>query len=313
MNICILSSTTNATGNLSTAIRIKNFLHNDNVVISDTPNFTSDLIIGIHAYRAGKLLLNSPIPYIIVFGGTDLNIDVYDSNKYNIMKKCVTKAKQTIVFSNVMKKLSYDYFNIQSTIISPSVDVIHSTLNCPININKFTILFLTGIRPVKDVLFTLYNFSEWHLNDPSVQLLIYGPILDKEYADVIFNIIDKLPGIYYKGTVHSQHAHFLVQNADIILNSSISEGLCTSILEAMFLSTVVLARNIPSNADIIQHKQNGFLYDNPEEAISSAKFIKNNPTIVDKITYQANNYVTKNHNYQQEELSYQKMVTNSFK
>ena len=38
-------------------------------------------VLGVHAYRAGNLLLRSKVPYALVLGGTDVNVMAHDPLK----------------------------------------------------------------------------------------------------------------------------------------------------------------------------------------------------------------------------------------
>ena len=51
---------------------------------------------------------------------------------------------------------------------------------------------------------------------------------------------------------------------DLLLNTSINEGLCGSIVEAFFMEVPILARNNASNNELLNNGLNGKLFDNPE-------------------------------------------------
>lgn len=80
MRVLLLANLTYGTGNAITTARYARFLENSGleVVTKDAEKVTSqetiqnlncDAAIGIHAYRAGKWLFCSNVPYIIVIGG----------------------------------------------------------------------------------------------------------------------------------------------------------------------------------------------------------------------------------------------------
>lgn len=58
-----------------------------------------------------------------------------------------------------------------------------------------------------------------------------------------------------------------MMDADIILNTSISEGLPAVVLEAWSAEKVVLARGNSGCKAIICHEKNGLLFDTPEEFV----------------------------------------------
>ena len=89
---------------------------------------------------------------------------------------------------------------------------------------------------------------------------------------------------------------------DGLINTSISEGMSISILEAMINKCPVYARNNKSNLDLITHNENGFVFRNNHEF----KILANKNT--DNIVENAYNYVLKNHNEENEEKLYQKLL-----
>jgi hypothetical protein len=50
---------------------------------------------------------------------------------------------------------------------------------------------------------------------------------------------------------HKQYLNFLKNEVDLLINTSISEGLCGSIVEAFFFEIPVLARSIASNIELL--------------------------------------------------------------
>jgi glycosyltransferase involved in cell wall biosynthesis len=58
-----------------------------------------------------------------------------------------------------------------------------------------------------------------------------------------------------------------IAEADVVLNTSLSEGMCGVVLEAMLLGTPVIARRNAGNQSVIVHGHTGLLYDEPAEMI----------------------------------------------
>ena len=89
--LLILSSMTAATGNATTALRLAALARHHGWLVECTDvaalaapgdlaalveRLTISAVLGVHAYRAGRLLLGCPpaLPYAIVLGGTDVNV-----------------------------------------------------------------------------------------------------------------------------------------------------------------------------------------------------------------------------------------------
>jgi glycosyltransferase involved in cell wall biosynthesis len=57
----------------------------------------------------------------------------------------------------------------------------------------------------------------------------------------------------------------VLRQSQLLINSSISEGTCGSILEAMLYKVPVLARDNKGNTEIICSSKNGYVFDSPEQ------------------------------------------------
>jgi glycosyltransferase involved in cell wall biosynthesis len=49
-------------------------------------------------------------------------------------------------------------------------------------------------------------------------------------------------------------------DADVVLNTSLSEGAAPTILEAGILGRAIVAADVPGNRDMIRHKETGLLF-----------------------------------------------------
>ena len=151
---------------------------------------------------------------------------------------------------------------------------------------------------MKDILFVLDAFSHYHETHSQVQLCVIGPVLDRDYADTVFaripeeNVMSLPPnyefkgerdaahqvkGVYYVALFHVlgvtcspiPHSLFLdtLLDVDLVINTSLSEGLAAVTLEAASAGKIMLARNNSGNASVIQNGVNGLLFDSPPEFI----------------------------------------------
>ena len=68
---------------------------------SGTP--AAGLVLGVHAYRSGKLLLGCGVPYIIVLGGTDVNIDLHERAKGEVIRRVIAEAAAVVAFNEELK------------------------------------------------------------------------------------------------------------------------------------------------------------------------------------------------------------------
>lgn len=111
MKILFLASLTPETGNFSTADRIRRCLSDYDTAcclrcvtsFKDSESVKKFIktdgfhcAIGIHAWRAGRLLSDCPVPFALIFGGTDLNEHHRDKEKFVMMSKAINKVPSDI-------------------------------------------------------------------------------------------------------------------------------------------------------------------------------------------------------------------------
>lgn len=62
--------------------------------------------LALHLYRGGRLLQGHGIPFGIIFGGTDLNEDVNQGEKIEVMGKVLEEARFAVAFTESMKEMA---------------------------------------------------------------------------------------------------------------------------------------------------------------------------------------------------------------
>lgn len=83
-------------------------------------------------------------------------------------------------------------------------------------------------------------------------------------------ILSEVDGVEYLGPLPNNVVLSYMKKADLFLFCSLNEGLGLALLEALSQECIVLARNSGAFPELLQHRQNGFLYNgsNLEEAAS---------------------------------------------
>ena len=269
---------------------------------------TNILYIGLHALHAGKILKDKKIKkYIIVLGGTDVNCTSINDNDSNIIKNCLKNSLLIIAFHQKLAIKALQLINNPNhpyTIIPQSVSI---DLNPIIKNNDNSILkelgilnnnpnsnlilvILSSIRVVKDPFYLVDQFESWYKENmiynkiKKIHLIIAGKILDDK-TSYLSQYISKLPkntndhnynGIMYIGSLNQYKVKELLLSSHILINTSISEGMSSAILEAMSLKKLILARNNDGNKSLIKHQYNGLLYNTPLECINNIDAIYKN-------------------------------------
>ncbi|PNJ81949.1 hypothetical protein CR201_G0000668 [Pongo abelii] len=126
--------------------------------------------LALHLYRGGRLLQGHRIPFGVIFGGTDVNEDANQAEKNTVMGRVLEEARFAVAFTESMKEMAQVQWPhakgkiyVQSQEINQSADNLH------------IFLLICGLRQVKDPLYLVDAFSEWHQEEPNVYLVILGP------------------------------------------------------------------------------------------------------------------------------------------
>ena len=293
----IYNNSSEFSGNNTTMTRLSKILNLPIV------NKIKDRIIGIHAYKFGKQVIDKNLDYILIIGGTDINIDYYNSDKRKIIIKAILQAKYVVTFNNVYRYTLRLNFGIDNIVAIPqSVNFEEPNY---FNLRKFLydnhkivdpekIFIMVGnLRKVKDPYYLKDVFKK--LYKKNIILVIIGKIIKGEYENI--------PGIYHIGPLEYYDILSCYKQVDGLVNTSVSEGMSTAILEAMLYRCPVYARRNIGNTAIIDDNITGFIFDQPEDFIKLYNIYDNN------IIENAYNYVTRYHSNKIEKERYLNLIT----
>ena len=328
--ILILASLRPGCGNLATAQRLAHGLElltkfSVDCISIDNPQTELDsiltsidrysAIIGLHVYRTGNFL--SKIyrtdakhlpPLILIFAGTELHS--CESKWTPTIEYILPFAKGLVCFNYEWKKhVEMTYKNnllCKITVIPQSV-LLSSFIfeQMPFLTNRKVILWIGEIRSVKDPLFAIRFLS--HLNNNDYHLLLIGHEQDSTLVEYLRSSYSNL-NLTFLGVQSPSFIHTLMRTAFAYINTSINEGMCLAILEAMTLGLPVLARRNIGNSSIIKHGKTGLLFDRPDEAVQCLLELDTNDKLRNSLTCQAENYVRKSHYFKTEIKSYRNLI-----
>lgn len=180
---------------------------------------------------------------------------------------------------------------------SDKVDVIYNgydlaqSKNTPSDMPEGTILgIVANIRPIKRMQDAVAALGQLHKSHPHLQLVIVGdgdPKTLKQQAKEL--------GI-------EQHLHCLgskqqaidyIEQFDIALLCSESEGFSNAIIEYLGAGKPVVCSRVGGNPEIIEHGHNGFLYDagNIEQLSQNLDKILNTPELAKQVSQNAKSSV----------------------
>ncbi|XP_052801723.1 glycosyltransferase 1 domain-containing protein 1-like [Mya arenaria] len=302
--------------------------------------------VGIHAFKCGIVLKDLSCPYILIVGGTDVNGAPENGCQEDVMTQAVRGAGPVVAFSEAMAdacRQRWAYLEEERlSVIPQGVEVLpRSTFrikhyirenvlsipaHCPQNplpvMMKFEeflaqpieslqlITWVGGIRAVKDPLFVMEPFAKWRLATKRMNcyMVLIGSKLDEPYFQRFYAALSRCPGVVYVGGLDHEDAQAAVSVSKALVNSSVSEGMALSLLEAMALGTPVLARKIPGNAAIVEDGTTGFLFDTAEEFSSKLETIFVDAEARKSVTSRARAYVTEKHSLEAEQAAYVRLV-----
>uniref|UniRef100_A0A8C2RHP0 Glycosyltransferase 1 domain-containing protein 1 n=1 Tax=Capra hircus TaxID=9925 RepID=A0A8C2RHP0_CAPHI len=278
--------------------------------------------VALHLYRGGRLLQGNGIPFGIIFGGTDLNEDVNQGDKNKVMGKVLEEARFAVAFTESMKETAQRQWPHAKDKIYVQSQGIATVPNTAFNWNTFlqcseinqsadnlhVFLLICGLRQVKDPLYLVDAFSEWHQEEANVYMVIVGPEVDPVFTREVKAKVKRSPGVRLIREMAQEDLHAVMKNCFALVNSSVSEGMSAAILEAMDLEVPVLARNIPGNAAVVKHEVTGLLFSDPQEFVQLAKRLVSDPALEKKIVANGKEYVRKYHSWQEERQTYRQLV-----
>ncbi len=128
--------------------------------------------------------------------------------------------------------------------------------------------------------------------DDDIDLLIIG---DGPEQEKFQNIQLKKNNVHYLGSQNHEKTISLIKGSDILIQPSLSEGISTTLLEAMACKTAIIASNVGGNTELIQDQESGILLESTNHEMFCKKIIEliEDPDLRNKISTLAYDVVKK--------------------
>jgi glycosyltransferase involved in cell wall biosynthesis len=234
------------------------------------------LIHAFHAYRVGPLALRLArrleVPLVVTLTGTDANHDLFDAERAAAVRRVLEGAAAVTTFDDsIVERVAGALPDLRRRLVvvpqAVCLDVrapYDLAARWPLPADRILLLLPAGIRAVKAPRTPLAPLDALAAAEPRLRLAYAGPILDEAEGEALQRELQARPWARYLGAVpHAQMASLLDQ-ADVVLNCSVSEGgMANSILEALARGRAVLAADIPGNRALIADGVTGLLYQGP--------------------------------------------------
>lgn len=268
----------------------------------------ADIIHGFNAYYFnGYILKKGPLrtPYLVTMTGTDLNHDLFNEQRRNAVVQALSGARAVHVFHKQAGNILWQevpwvkgntFVIPQGTVDFPPVEGKVSK-----EAGAFVFLLPAGIRRVKNIPAAIAMLAPLYKQKPTVRLWIAGPIIDREEGREVEELVRQNQGwVCYLGQIPHREMGAIYQCADVVLNTSLSEGQSSAILEAMAQGIPVLVSDNGGNRDIVSHGRVGFLYRNEQEFTHYARRLMGDNDLRRQMGSRGKDYVVKHHSTEKE-------------
>ncbi|MGB8954269.1 MAG: glycosyltransferase [Tumebacillaceae bacterium] len=249
--------------------------------VTETDYKAFDIIHSYNAYITGRHV--APIakrhgkPFVLTMTGTDVNEHLPHPETRPSMVEAVEYASRIVFLTdNARQRLAevYPSASDKSMVINLGIDlpsgIGKSRADYGFSDEEFVFLLVAGIRPVKRPLFAYEGLSLVHEQHPNVRFILAGSVFDPNTMAEVEQALSGSDFARYLGEVPYGEIADLYRAADVVMNTSSSEGLSHALLEAMSLGKPILATNVPGNFDLIEDGVNGFLFDDTAELVTKA-------------------------------------------
>lgn len=245
-------------------------------------------------------------PYIITNGGTDVNHDLLKVNDGSLLE-FLERASAICVFTDDAKK------KISNLIEHSNIVTIPQSVWFPEETTSFQppsedgypkVLLPAGLRKVKDVFFLVEELSKLRSIYSNMRFVIAGILIEAEVYEELIQYQQKYPWLSFYEDIPLDGMKKMYEWADVVLNTSISEGQASSILEAMKIGSVVFARRNPGNESVITDNVNGFLFSTKDEFFQKIRALLENQAKHQQVIEKAKDYIENHHSHSSEVQRY---------
>lgn len=151
-------------------------------------------------------------------------------------------ANINLVLNSPSKKYLEKTYGINSSLITNFIDNDFIVEKKDINEQIYNILFVGHVQAtkgVKEIIQVAYHFKD-------ICFTLAGPIADE------IKLLKVPDNIVFKGSIGLADIRKLLENADVFLFPSHTEGFSNALLEAMAMGLPIITTNVGANADMIE-------------------------------------------------------------
>ncbi len=214
------------------------------------------LLCGIPALATKNFL---KIPYVIWGQGSD----IYLPGRFTRItsKPILQNADAVLALTENMKQKMREIYDREISIVPNGIDLERFKIS-PESKKKDstkTIIFVGRLHPVKGVQYLIEAMAIVHQESPEVKLILVG---DGEERELLENLTDSLgirECVEFAGRVPHERVQDYMNQAEVFVLPSLSEGFPVTILEAMACGLPIVATQVGGVPDVIKNGVNGYL------------------------------------------------------
>ncbi|MBK8979400.1 MAG: glycosyltransferase family 4 protein [Planctomycetes bacterium] len=246
--------------------------------------FKPDLVHAHDAFRCGLQLLGLRVPWIVSVTGDDVYRDLRDERVGPLVCETLRRAHRVLVptasCASWIEEAVPDSIGRVDVVprAAQALPTGGTDLRRSLGIprNRLLILLPGGLRPIKgqDRAFSLIGRLREH--DVDAELVIVGPDQDPAFTAGLIERAEEEPRIRVLPALSRERMGAAYQNADVVLNTSLDEGMSLTILEAGMHGRPVVASDVPGNRELIRHRETGLLFRDEDELASCVLAVSRN-------------------------------------
>jgi len=221
-------------------------------------DFQPHVVHAHHLFKAGGLALEAltcDAPLVVSPAGTDLSEDLASPQRGLAVERVLRRAGVVLVPAGQAAEevaRRFPWLRGRIEVVPKALTWLGRDpfdLRAQIGCNDQHVLFFlpAGVRPVKRNLECLEALVEVHRRRPRVRAAFAGPALDAEYAGAFSAAIARNDFARWVEPIAPSAMESALGSADVVLNTSRSEGMSNALLEAVTAGVPALASDIPAN------------------------------------------------------------------
>ncbi len=235
--------------------------------------FRPDIVHAHDALRCGVHLLGLRTPWVVSLSGEDLHHDMLGDEYGPIVCEVVRRAHRVLVptpeAGATLEERVPDAVGKIDVVPRAAVRLpttgtdLRRSLGIPRQ--RFLVLLPGGLRPIKGQHRAIAVAGVLRAAGADVEMIVAGPDQDPAYAAEVRRLCQQQPGVRVLPTLAHDRMGAAYLDADVVLNTSFSEGASPTLLEAGILGRPLVAADVPGNRELIRHKETGLLFATEED------------------------------------------------